>query len=276
MVSFSQNMLLKKLKEGDREAYFYFCDNYTSKIYNLAYKMLGHREDAEDITQDTIVQVYSNIKGFKGNSSLYTWVYKIAKNLCLKHLQGKKRNTFTSLEEIIYKVQSKKASKSFSAIEKNFYINQVKEGCLIGLLKCLSFYQRAAFILNVLFNIKIKSLARILDKSENAIRILVHRSKQNIKSFLCENCSLYNSNNFCKCENLIEFSLKQGWIEKYYPDKVDGTPYLSLERIEDELIGLKKIIYLYKDLSEKKPTEEFIEKMKTMLEEGELKVFQKK
>ena len=273
---FSQNLLVEKLKEGDREAYFYFCDYYTSKIYNLAYKMLGSREDAEDITQDTIVQVYNNIKDFNGTSSLYTWVYKIAKNLCLKNLQGKKRNSFTSLEEIIYKVQSEKAAKSFSSIEKKFYTNQVKEGCLIGLLKCLSFYQRAAFILNILFNIKIKSLAKILDKSENATRILVHRSKKNIKSFLCENCSLYNSNNFCECENLIEFSLKQGWIEKYYPDKIDGTPYLSLERIEDELIGLKKIIYFYKDLSEKKPTEDFIEKMKTILEEGELKVFQKK
>ncbi|QTL99008.1 sigma-70 family RNA polymerase sigma factor [Iocasia frigidifontis] len=245
---FSQNMLVNKLKEGDKEAYLFFCDNYSSEIYNLAYKMLGNREDAEDITQDTIVQVYCNIKGFKGNSSLYTWVYRITKNLCLKHLQDKKRSSFSSLEKIIYKEQSEKAAKSFSAIEKKFYINQIKEGCLIGLLKCLSFYQRAVFILNVLFDVEIKYLAQILDKSENATRILIHRSKKNIKSFLCRNCFLYNSNNFCKCENLIEFSLKRGWIEESSPDKVDGIPDLSLERIENELMGLKKIIYLYKDL----------------------------
>lgn len=97
--------------------------------------MLGSREDAEDITQDTIVKVYCNIKGFKGNSSLYTWVYRITKNLCLKHLQDNKRSSFSSLEKIIYKEQSEKTAKSFSAIEKKFYINQVKEECLIGLLK---------------------------------------------------------------------------------------------------------------------------------------------
>ncbi len=84
--------------------------------------------------------------------------------------------------------------------------------------------------MNVLQNKSIEDTAQVIDKSESATRTLVHRAKKNIKDFLCKNCSLYNQENSCKCENMINFSLKQGWItynEKY--------PFDLLERIEKEI-----------------------------------------
>lgn len=92
---------------------------------------------------------------------------------------------------------------------------QVKDGCLLGLLRCLSLNQRIAFILKVLFDIPIEDVALIIDKSKNSTRILICRARKNLREFLCRNCSLYSEDNHCKCENLILFSLKQGWVEKY-------------------------------------------------------------
>ncbi len=161
---------------------------YNNKIYALAYRMTGKKDVARDITQDTFVQVLKSLDGFKGESQIYTWLYKIAKNNCLRFLEKKNKTTFLSLQELIDN-NSSPVSDEISSTEKMNYISQVKEGCLSGLLRCLSLQQRLAFILNVLLDLPMEQVAGIIDKSENATRILVHRSKKNIKDFLCHNCS---------------------------------------------------------------------------------------
>ena len=87
----------------------------------------------------------------------------------------------------------------------------------------------------------------MIDKSENATRILIHRSKQNIKNFLCKNCSLFDSKNKCRCENLINFSLKLDWIS--LNNMTD-----NIEQIELEIKDLKNVVSSYKTLHEITPT----------------------
>jgi RNA polymerase sigma factor (sigma-70 family) len=228
-------------------------NKYSKKIYNLAYRMTGDKDDASDVTQDTFIQGFKSIDKFRGESQIYTWLYKIAKNKCLRLLEKKNKTTFLSLQELIDK-NSLPVSDEISETEKMNYISQVKDGCLSGLLRCLSLQQRLAFILNVLLDLPIEQVARIIDKSENATRILVHRSKQNIKDFLCSNCSLYDSKNTCRCENLINFSLKQGWIDLH-----------NLARIESEIKDLKDVVRLYKTLHETSPTYEFDKRVQRLL-----------
>ncbi len=217
--------------------------------------MTGNIDDASDITQDTFIQGFKYLDKFKGESQIYTWLYKIAKNNCLRHLEKRNKTTFVSLQELIDKTSST-ISEEISDTEKLRYINQVKDGCLSGLLRCLSLQQRLAFILNVLLDLPIEQVAIVIDKSENATRILVHRSKQNIKDFLCSNCSLYDSNNSCRCENLINFSLKQGWISLN-----------NQIQIEQKIKEFKNVISLYKTLQELSPTNDFDKQIHRFLED---------
>ncbi len=64
---------------------------YKQMVYLLALKIVPISEDAEEITQDTFVKVYASLQNFKGNSSLKTWIFRIATNVALSHLQAKKR-----------------------------------------------------------------------------------------------------------------------------------------------------------------------------------------
>jgi len=219
--------------------------------------MTGDKDDASDITQDTFIQGFNSLDKFKGESQIYTWLYKIAKNKCLRHLAKRNKTTFLSLQELIDKTSSP-VSDEISETEKMNYISQVKDGCLSGLLRCLSLQQRLAFILTILLDLPLKQVASIIDKSENATRILVHRAKQNIKEFLCNNCSLYDSKNTCRCENLINFSLKQGWIGLNNP-----------AQIESEIKDLKDVVGLYKTLQETSPTNEFDKQIQRLLAEKE-------
>lgn len=217
--------------------------------------MTGNKDDAADITQETFVQAFKSIGTFKGESKLYTWLYTIAKNNCLKFLEHKKRTTFQSLQTLIEQVSSP-VSDEIQEADKVNYIAQVKDGCLSGLLRCLPLSQRLAFILHVLLDLPVEQVADVISKSENATRILVHRSRQNIKEFLCKNCSLYNANLACRCENLINFSLKQGWIEQ------NGV---TNARLESEIKNLKDVVALYKSLQDATPATDIEKKIQALL-----------
>ncbi|MGD2033677.1 MAG: RNA polymerase sigma factor [Bacteroidales bacterium] len=220
-------------------------NRYSKKIYNLAYRMTGNREDANDITQETFIRAFKSLDRFKGESHIYTWLYKIARNNCFRFLEKKKKTTFLSLQELIDKTSSP-VSGEIPETEKRHYIKQVKDGCLSGLLRCLSLQQRLAFILHVLLEVPLEQVAGIVEKSENATRILVHRAKRNIRDFLCNNCSLYDPENTCHCENMIDFSLKQNWIGK-------DDMMVPVEQIESEIRTLKSVVGLYKTLEDITP-----------------------
>ena len=78
-MDFLESQLIKKLKDGDKDSFTYFYEHYSKKIYGLAFKMCGNKEDSEDIVQKTFIQAFNNINSFKEESSIYTWLYIIAK-----------------------------------------------------------------------------------------------------------------------------------------------------------------------------------------------------
>lgn len=220
---------------------------YRKSIVNLAFRMTGNMDDANDIAHDTFIQAFKNFDKFKGESNIYTWLYRIAINNCLVFLKHKKKSNFTMLEKLI-DTASSPVSEELTEKEKSAYITQVKDGCLSGLLRCLSLQQRVAFILAVLLDVPNDQVASVIGKSENATRILIHRARQNIREFLCNNCSLFDPQNKCRCENLINFSLNQKWIGKDLPIN-ENTIYT-----EAEIKSLKRLILLYKSLTEKDPS----------------------
>jgi RNA polymerase sigma factor (sigma-70 family) len=242
---------------------------YSDKIYNLAYRMTGNEEIAEDITQETFIKVFNNYNKFRGESNIFTWIYSIAKNFCLQHLNKIKTGKFKSIEGLIEKVGNQNQKDQYEEIEKYTYIHQVKNGCLLGLLRCLSFYQRIAFILNILNEISIKDVSKIIDKSENSTRILICRARKNLRNFLCNNCSLYQKDNKCKCENLISFSLKQGWIKKY-------NPAVFPEIIESELKNFKNEIALYKTIPDFNRSKKLKKKIFNIIDKNNLNIFSTK
>lgn len=271
-----ENQLVSKLKNGDKESFALLFEQYFRRIYSLAFRMCGNREDAEDIAQKTFIQAFININGFNEESNIYTWLYSITKNLCLRLLEKRKKSSFSSFDELLLTAQSIESPDKFTYVEKQYYISQVKDGCLLGLLRCLSFYQRIAFILNVLLGVKVKDVADIINKSETATRLLIHRAKQNIKGFLCRNCSLYDVNNPCHCENLIEFSMKQGWIQKITDEKLIPQFNNDIMIIENEINNIKKITLLYNSLEDPQSSENIVQKIQREISQKAYSIFSNK
>lgn len=237
---------IQQLRDHDESCFSLLFQTYGEKIYNLAYRMVGNEEDASDITQETFFQVYRHIDSFRGSSRLYTWIFAIAKNECFHVLKTRKRSTFVSFESLIQDSINVILPSGITESEKKYLANQVKEGCLTGLIRCLSFNQRTAFILHVLLHLSIVDVAAIMNKSEVATKVLIHRARMNLKKYLCKNCSLYNSANLCRCENLIGFSLRQGWISTN--SEVPGG-LLNTREIEEEIHNFDTILNFYSNLN---------------------------
>lgn len=79
--------LAAQVAQGDRRAFAILVDTYGPKVHGLVRRHVSTEADAEDVTQEIFVEVYRSIGGFRGASSLGTWVYRVALNRCLKHQQ---------------------------------------------------------------------------------------------------------------------------------------------------------------------------------------------
>jgi RNA polymerase sigma-70 factor (ECF subfamily) len=79
--------LLKRLQAGDEQALADLADTYRSKIYQLAFRYLRNREDAEEVTQDVLFKVYRNIGAFRGDAALSSWIYRITFNGAMSRLR---------------------------------------------------------------------------------------------------------------------------------------------------------------------------------------------
>ena len=271
----SEKQLVGRLKNGESESFDVMFQQYSSRLYNLAFRMCGNEEDAEDIVQRTFVQALTSIHGFKEECGLYTWLYAIAKNMCLRLLENRKKSTFASLDTLVNTAQSQERHRGFSVIEKQYYVDQVREGCLLGLLRCLPFNQRIAFILNVLLGVSVRDTAAIVGKSETATRVLVHRARRNLRVFLCKNCSLYDRDNPCHCENLIDFSLKQGWIRQKPDEEPAPSPPVVASEIWQEIAELERITHLYRSVQDRQTAEDLVDRIRAEIEKGESGIFRR-
>jgi RNA polymerase sigma-70 factor (ECF subfamily) len=90
--------LLRGLKDGEPEAFRRFVDLNSANVYQVALKLLGDEQEAEDVLQETFLNAFRAIDGFEGRSKLSTWLYRIAYNASLMRLRKRSRMTTFSLD----------------------------------------------------------------------------------------------------------------------------------------------------------------------------------
>ena len=90
MHTMSDELLVEKIKDGDKYSFNILVWKWEKQIYNLAIRMLRSEEDASDTCQDVFITAYEKIDTFRGNSKFSTWLYRIAVNKCISKLRHKK------------------------------------------------------------------------------------------------------------------------------------------------------------------------------------------
>src|SRR5215472_1530731 len=98
-------VLVKQAKEGDLGAYDELVLRYQERIYATIYHMTSNHEDANDLAQEAFIKAFHALKSFKGVSSFYTWVYRIAVNKTINCLKQRKNRSQMSLDDIDFNAE---------------------------------------------------------------------------------------------------------------------------------------------------------------------------
>ena len=109
-------VLVKRAKEKDQKAFEELVSRYEGKVYGLAYRMMGNREDAADVLQETFLDVHKSLANFREESKFSTWLYRITVNTCLNKRKSLKQyyhrllNVFTESGDNFEHIQEKSLS----------------------------------------------------------------------------------------------------------------------------------------------------------------------
>jgi len=95
----SDRELVRVSRQGDKEAFRELVERYQRKIVSVALGMVHNREDAMELAQETFVKAYENLANFKGDSSFYTWLYRIVVNLAIDFQRRERRRPTVALED---------------------------------------------------------------------------------------------------------------------------------------------------------------------------------
>src|SRR6476469_3046886 len=98
--------LLARLQSGDERALADLSDAYSSKIYQLAFRYLRNKEDAEEITQDVLFKVYRKVDAFRGDAQLSSWIYRITFNAAMSRLRTARYQRSQEEERVAYANES--------------------------------------------------------------------------------------------------------------------------------------------------------------------------
>ena len=100
------SLLVNAARLGDMKAYDDLVRRYQERIYATVYHMTSNHEDANDIAQETFIKAYSALKSFKGDSSFYTWIYRIAVNKTINFLKQRKNKVSLSLNDLDFNIEN--------------------------------------------------------------------------------------------------------------------------------------------------------------------------
>ncbi len=151
-------------------------DAYQQRIFQLAQRMVIDADDAADITQEVFVKVWQKRDQFKGDSAIFTWIYRIATNHCLEFLRKKKKRGFLRFTD--YEETLKKKLESPSYFDGDEYQRILHQAVLT-----LPEKQRVVFQLKYFDELKYEEIARITDTSEGALKASYHHAVKKIEAY---------------------------------------------------------------------------------------------
>lgn len=171
-----------KLRQtGSQLAFRELFDQYHVKVLNTCFSLLHNRQDAEDVAQEVFVTVYQSLPAFRNQSSVNTWIYRIAINKSLNLVRKKKRwKFFVDFEDFF----RSKQENNFKAPEGNQLEYSEEKRLLHQAIDQLPEKQRIAFILFKYEELPQKHVAEIMNCSIAAIEALIFRAKQNLQKSL--------------------------------------------------------------------------------------------
>jgi len=169
--------LVDRAQKGDRAALEELYLTYFDRIYGYLHVTVGNRHDAEDLTTQTFLKMLESIGRFRWQSAPFSaWLFRIAHNLSMDHFRARRR--WQPEEEVPEPHDSEEPSAELEAMQS------IGRQSMLELIDTLSHEQQQVLTLKFVFNFANADVAKILDKTEGAIKSLQHRALASLQKQL--------------------------------------------------------------------------------------------
>jgi RNA polymerase sigma-70 factor (ECF subfamily) len=178
--------LVQRVQTGDVRAFDQLILKYRERLFAIVYNLTSNREDASDLTQEAFIKAFRSIGHFKGQSSFFTWLYRIAVNAALTHLKRNRLRKFFSFENLDQEISQTEVLEVLAErtqTDKSTLVNELQEK-LNEALQRLSLKHRTVVVLFEIEGLSHQEIAQVMDCSEGTVRSRLHYAKQQLQSYL--------------------------------------------------------------------------------------------
>jgi RNA polymerase sigma-70 factor (ECF subfamily) len=180
--------LVRRARKGDLGAYDQLVQRYQERIYATVYHMTSNHEDANDLAQEAFIKGFQALKSFKGGSSFYTWVYRIAVNKTINFLKQRKNRSQMSLNDLDFNAEHDPdliALVSDKTPRREAGLTELQEKLNEGMQK-LSQPHRLVVTLHDVQGLSHEEIAKIMDCNIGTVRSRLFYARQQLQGFLSD------------------------------------------------------------------------------------------
>jgi RNA polymerase sigma-70 factor (ECF subfamily) len=180
--------LVRRTQKGDNAAFDVLVGRYKERLYATVYHMTSNHEDANDLVQETFIKAYNSLRSFRGQSSFYTWVYRIAVNRTINFIKRRKNRGQYSLDDLDSSIQTDP-----DLLELMSHVTPRREVALTELqqklneaLQQLSEPHRAVVVMHDIQGMTHADIARVMKCSEGTVRSRLFYARQQLQGLLSD------------------------------------------------------------------------------------------
>lgn len=183
-----EEVLVKRARAGDLEAYDELVQRYQERIYATVYHMTSNHEDANDLAQESFIKAFQALKSFKGGSSFYTWLYRIAVNKTINFLKQRKNRIHMSLNDLDFNAEHDPDLVAFVSDKtprREAGLSELQEKLNTALMK-LSEPHRLVVVLHDVQGLSHEEIAKVMDCNIGTVRSRLFYARQQLQAWLSD------------------------------------------------------------------------------------------
>ena len=183
-----ETLLVRRAQRGELSAYDELVRRYQERIYATVYHMTANHEDASDLAQEAFIKAYRALKTFKGDSSFFTWVYRIAINKTINFLKQRKRRSQMSLNDLDFNAEHDPdlvALVSEKTPRRDLNLCELQEKLNEAMQK-LSHTHRLVVTLHDIQGLSHDEISKIMDCNTGTVRSRLFYARQQLQAYLSD------------------------------------------------------------------------------------------
>ena len=175
-----EKQLIDRARAGDGDAFGELMDGYLQRIFRLCCGLTGNQQDAEDCTQETFLKAFRSLHLYQYKASFYTWIYRIAVNVCLDFQRAQHHRTTISLDQTFGEDEQTLQIKDDSPLPDEQAINHELGTALLQQISQLSEPMREVLILRDIEGLTYDEIARLMKLSEGTVKSRLFRARNQV------------------------------------------------------------------------------------------------